>query len=137
MSPTQIDEMPVSVLCNCIECKCISCEISFQSGVITNILKNIAISQIYKSGDQKCIKKHHPTSDLPLISKIYEKCMNFWLLGHFERHSSFSNYQYGLNPYFHTWFKFGSFLHYIWVQHVQNLNISYAILTKFGPNSLT
>ena len=48
---------------------------SFQVGVFPDILKIATITPIFKKGDSKLLKNYRPISVLPVLSKIFEKCL--------------------------------------------------------------
>ena len=57
---------------------------SFHNGIFTDILKLARVFPIFKSGDSCSVSNYTPISILPVLSKIFERCvaqrlMNFLL----------------------------------------------------------
>ena len=60
---------------------------SFESGIFPQLLKRAVVTPVFKSGNSKLTSNYRPISVLPLMSKIYEKCMYNRLVSHLDRHS--------------------------------------------------
>ena len=58
-------------------------------------MKKARITPIYKKGDTKLCSSYRPISSLPFLSKIYERLMANRIISFFNKHSLFSDKQYG------------------------------------------
>ena len=76
---------PISWLINC----------SFAAGVFPDILKQSCITPIFKSGDRSMMSNYRPISILPILSKIFEKCMSIRVLNYASKFSILSPRQFG------------------------------------------
>lgn len=63
--------------------------------IFPSILKHAIVVPIYKKGNNHLPENYRPISLLPIISKIFEKCMVVQLASYFERLRLFSNSQWG------------------------------------------
>ena len=68
---------------------------SFHCGIFPNSMKKARITPIYKKGDPKLCSNYRPISSLPFLSKIYERLMANRIISFFNKHSLFSDKQYG------------------------------------------
>ena len=93
------NDLPLNILISCRDMLCDVMAIlvtnSFDTGNFPQLLKRVEITPVFKSGDPKLTNDYRPISVLPLLSKIYEKCMYSRLVSHLDRHSVLSVSQYG------------------------------------------
>ena len=68
--------------------------LSFESGVFPDSLKTASITPVYKAGDPFNVCNYRPISILPLLSKIFEKCMSERLESYLNKHDSISTNQF-------------------------------------------
>ena len=68
---------------------------SFSTGIFPACLKQAIITPIYKSGDKQCMSNYRPISVLPLMSKIFERCVASRLVQYINKHSLISASQFG------------------------------------------
>ena len=69
--------------------------LSLASGVFPNHWKKGNIVPIHKKGDKSIVKNYRPVSLLPILSKLFEKCIYDTLYSYFESHNLFSECQSG------------------------------------------
>ena len=74
---------------------CTLINLSFSTGVFPDSLKKARITPIHKSGDRKNICNYRPISVLPLLSKLFEKCMSLKLTTFFDKYSCITPNQFG------------------------------------------
>ncbi len=68
---------------------------SFLSGKFPNSLKIACVTPIFKSGDKSAFNNYRPISVLPILSKIFEKCIYSRLINFVNKHNIISPYQFG------------------------------------------
>ena len=68
---------------------------SFTDGSFPSILKLAQVIPIHKSGSKSILENYRPISILPLLSKIFEKCMCRRLVDFFEKYNFFTREQFG------------------------------------------
>ena len=68
---------------------------SLATGNFPTDWKKANIVPIYKKGDKSIVKNYRPVSLLPILSKIFERCIYDTLYSYFEDHNLFSVYQSG------------------------------------------
>ena len=68
---------------------------SFHLGIFPNSMKKARVTPIFKKGDAKLCSNYRPISSLPFLSKIYERLMANRILSFFNKHSLFSEKQFG------------------------------------------
>ena len=54
--------------------------LSLTTGIVPNDLKLARITPIYKSGDSHSFDNYRPISILPVVSKVFEKCVHIQLM---------------------------------------------------------
>ena len=69
--------------------------LSLKNGTLPNELKKARVNPIYKSGSRKSFDNYRPISVLPILSKIFEKCVYRQLVNHLENNNLLSNFQFG------------------------------------------
>ena len=69
--------------------------ISLKNGTLPNELKKARVNPIYKSGSRKSFDNYRPISVLPILSKIFEKCVYRQLVNHLENNNLLSKFQFG------------------------------------------
>ena len=68
---------------------------SIEQGVFPNILKRASVTPLFKSGLEKDFKNYRPISVLPLLSKVFEKCINSRLLVYLSDNNILNTSQFG------------------------------------------
>ena len=68
---------------------------SFITGIFPQCLKCATITPIYKKDDKHSISNYRPISVLPLMSKVFERCVASRLWSYFNKHSIISVDQFG------------------------------------------
>ena len=68
---------------------------SFQSGIFPDSLKIACITPIFKQGDCSLLSNYRPISVLPILSKIFEKCIANRLTKWMSKHAIISPKQFG------------------------------------------
>ena len=123
--------LPLSILSACRQmlCDVIAYLVndSFDSGVFPQLLKRAEIVPVFKSGDPKLVYNYRPISLLPLMSKIYERCMYNRLLSFLIRHSILSTDQFGFRRGRSTVDAIGGFVERIY----RALNNSQYVISTF------
>jgi exonuclease III len=76
---------PVAELINC----------SFATGIFPDSLKIACVTPIYKSGDPLNVTNYRPISILPLLGKVFEKCMASRINSFLSKNSLISSNQFG------------------------------------------
>ena len=69
--------------------------LSLKEGTFPNDLKKARVNPIYKSGNRNSFDNYRPISVLPIVSKIFEKCVYRQLIDYFETNKLLSNFQFG------------------------------------------
>ena len=69
--------------------------LSLTTGIVPNDLKLARITPIYKSGDSHSFDNYRPISILPVVSKVFEKCVHIQLMDYLESSNLLSSYQFG------------------------------------------
>ena len=69
--------------------------LSFSEGVFPSVLKTATVTPIFKKGDPLDRSNYRPISVLPLISKVFEKCMSNRLSKFLYKYSILSDNQFG------------------------------------------
>nr|CAI5830341.1 unnamed protein product [Callosobruchus analis] len=67
----------------------------FREKKFPELLKKAIIIPIFKNGDPNFPGNYRPISLLPIVSKIFEKCMALQLVAFFEKNGLFSSSQFG------------------------------------------
>lgn len=68
---------------------------SFSAGVFPDCLKLARITPVYKSDDRLAMHNYRPISVLPLLSKIFERCVSTRLINFLNKHRLISTCQFG------------------------------------------
>ena len=68
---------------------------SFDSGKYPNNWKRGNLTPVHKKGDKNVIKNYRPVSLLPIMGKMFEKCIYDTLYSYFEKHNLFPPCQSG------------------------------------------
>ena len=76
---------PLSKIINC----------SFETGLFPDLLKQATVVPIHKCGQEDIVNNYRPISILPMLSKIFEKCVNTRLSSYLSRYNVISGSQYG------------------------------------------
>ena len=74
-------------------CKLIN--MSFQSGKFPNCLKFAIITPVYKKGSKTDFRNYRPISVLPLLAKIFERCIYNRIYQYLETNDILTPYQFG------------------------------------------
>lgn len=69
--------------------------ICLQGSVFPDVLKVALVTPIFKKGDVNKAENYRPISLLPIISKIFEKCMALRVVDYFESNNLFTEHQFG------------------------------------------
>ena len=99
LTRTSMNHIPISIFKNIKELiaptltKLINS--SFHRGIFPNSMKKARVTPIFKKGDSKLCSNYRPISSLPFLSKIYERLMANRIVSFFNKHSLFSEKQYG------------------------------------------
>ena len=73
--------------------------LSLHRGLFPNDLKRARIKPVHKSGNSKMFDNYRPISVLPVISKIFEKCVYRQLTKYLENNKMLSNSQHGFRSH--------------------------------------
>lgn len=96
---TNIDRIPVKLFKNVKHSICSPLmkiiNSSFEYATFPQSLKVAKITPIFKKGNPKLCSNYRPISSLPFLSKIYERLMANRILSFFQKHSLFSEKQFG------------------------------------------
>jgi len=68
---------------------------SFNDGIFPDCLKYAQVIPVHKAGPTDCIDNYRPISILPMLSKIFEKCMYVRLIGFLDKFKLLSVSQFG------------------------------------------
>ena len=68
---------------------------SFAYSVFPKSMKIAKITPVHKKGDAQICSNYRPISSLPYLSKVMERCMANRIISFFNKHSLFSNKQFG------------------------------------------
>ena len=68
---------------------------SFEVGHFPACLKTACVTPVYKAGDSQAISNYRPISVLPLLSKIFERCMANRMLNYIDKYILLSPNQFG------------------------------------------
>lgn len=69
---------------------------SIQNGYFPHALKEALVIPVYKNkGDRNDVGNYRPISLLPVISKVYEKCIAKQIIEYYESNNLFANVQHG------------------------------------------
>ena len=86
-----IDNIPVHLFIGCgnifspILCDIIN--LSFSTGIFPKCLKKALVTPIHKGGETWDIRNYRPISVLPLLSKLFEKCIHKRLCSFLDKFS--------------------------------------------------
>ena len=69
--------------------------LSLNKGSLPNVLKKARVNPLHKSGSRKSFDNYRPISVLPVVSKIFEKCVYRQLIDYLESNNLLSNFQFG------------------------------------------
>ncbi|CAH1969187.1 unnamed protein product [Acanthoscelides obtectus] len=69
--------------------------ICLRENIFPTVLKRASVTPIFENGNVDSPENYRPISLLPVISKIFEKCMALRLVTFFEANELFSQYQFG------------------------------------------
>ena len=96
---TGLDDLPASYLKDIayVIAKPLShvINLSLASGIVPNDLKSARVTPIFKSGDAHNFENYRPISILPVISKIFEKCVHVQLMKYLESNHLLASNQFG------------------------------------------
>ena len=67
----------------------------FKQGKFPNCLKIARITPVFKGGNKNDLGNYRPTSVLPVVSRVLEKCINIRIYKHLERHKLLHTNQFG------------------------------------------
>ena len=67
----------------------------FLIGIFPNGLEHALVTPIFKQGDPNLVSISRPISTLPVISKIFEKCLSNQLLKFSNKYFLISTHQFG------------------------------------------
>lgn len=73
--------------------------LSLKTGVFPEDLKLARVTPIYKSGSRDLFNNYRPISVLPVLSKIYEKCVHQQIIDHLEINNLLSDSQFGFRAH--------------------------------------
>lgn len=68
---------------------------SLSEGKFPDVLKNAVVTPILKSGSPSVLNNYRPISVLPLLSKIFEKCIATRLVNYMQKYDMISSKQFG------------------------------------------
>ena len=68
---------------------------SLSRGIFPSSLKVAKVIPLFKKGDEKVLDNYRPISLLPVISKVFEKCVFNQLYDYFQKYKLFYKSQYG------------------------------------------
>ena len=68
---------------------------SIEQGKFPDILKRATVTPVLKSGSEKDLRNYRPISVLPLLSKVFEKCICNRLISFLSKNNVLSRYQFG------------------------------------------
>ena len=68
---------------------------SFHYGIFPSSMKLARVTPIFKKQDPKLCSNYRPISSLPFLSKVYERLIANRIISFFNKHSLFSEKQYG------------------------------------------
>ena len=77
-------------------------EMSFKSGVFPHSLKAAKVAPVFKKGCKYAIENYRPISDLPVLSKVFERVLSTKLLSFFNQNSVRQCIQYGFRKKHNT-----------------------------------
>jgi hypothetical protein len=69
--------------------------VSFQTGIFPDMMKQAKIKPLFKKGDKQDIQNYRSISILSAFSKILEKLMYSRLLSFLKKHDTLTNVQHG------------------------------------------
>lgn len=69
--------------------------VCLQKSIFPDVLKVALVTPIFKKGDVNKAENYRPISLLPIISKIFEKCMALRVIDYFESNNLFTEHQFG------------------------------------------
>lgn len=69
--------------------------LSFSQGVFPNALKLSLVKPIFKKGDKSNMENYRPITLIPILSKVYEKCMYQRLISYCEKYNILNKQQFG------------------------------------------
>jgi len=68
---------------------------SFTEGIFPSCLKNAEVIPVHKAGPSISVDNYRPISILPMLSKIFEKCMYIRLVKYLDKYNLLSESQFG------------------------------------------
>ena len=99
LTRTHLNQIPVSIFKSVKDIVCVPMmkliNSSFRLGIFPTSLKLARVTPIFKKLDQKLCSNYRPISSLPYLSKIYERLMGKRIVSFFNKHSLFSEKQFG------------------------------------------
>lgn len=101
--------------------------LTFESGIFPQKLKEAVICPIFKTGDRSDINCYRPISLLNTLSKIFEKCMKTRLVSFLEKNKIISPNQYGFRSSLST----NDALHRVITEITEKINSDEKILAVF------
>lgn len=101
---------------------------SLSSGIFPESLKSAIVIPVFKSGSELDMNNYRPISILPLISKIFEKCVNVRLNKYLAKSNIISNFQFGFQKGKNTTEAVLNFIEYVYEElnkkhHVLGISI--------------
>ena len=69
--------------------------LSLSTGIVPNELKAARVNPVFKTGETHKFDNYRPISILPVISKIFEKCVHNQLMNYLESNKLLSSKQFG------------------------------------------
>ena len=69
--------------------------LSLFTGIVPNELKAARVNPVFKTGETHKFDNYRPISILPVISKIFEKCVHNQLMNYLESNKLLSSKQFG------------------------------------------
>ena len=99
LTKTSLNQIPVSIFKRVKDIICAPLmkliNASFKHGIFPSSMKLARVTPVYKKIDPKFCSNYRPISSLPYVSKIYERLMTNRIISFFNKHSLFSEKQYG------------------------------------------
>ena len=99
LTRTNLNQIPVKIFKSVKDIVCVPMmkliNSTFHLGVFPTSMKLARVTPIFKKQDPKLCSNYRPISSLPFLSKIYERLMANRIVSFFNKHSLFSEKQYG------------------------------------------
>ena len=94
---TGLDDVPACFLKDTafVIAKPLTHMINLCTGIVPNGLKAARVNPVFKTGETHKFDNYQPISIIPVISKIFEKCVHNQLMNYFESNKFLSSKQFG------------------------------------------